>query len=63
MNIVKQYKKSVRFLCGKCGYPTLAANVSECTIRERCSPCIEGTRGNHRMDWAKWRKGMRRAKR
>ncbi len=58
MEVIKEYKRSIKFTCQKCGYPVLAKRGSECVVRGRCSPCIEGTR-RVKMDWKRWKKGMR----
>lgn len=44
MNIVKEYKNSVKFRCSECGYNATVKKGSPCHISGRCSPCIEGVR-------------------
>ena len=58
MKIIKEFRKSVKFICNKCGYPVTAKKGSICAISCKCSPCIEGLR-LRKMDWSKWTKGMK----
>ena len=58
MKIIKEFRKSVRFICNKCGYPVTAKKGSTCAINGKCSPCIENLR-HGKMDWLKWEKGMK----
>ncbi len=59
MKVLKVYKRSIKFLCRKCGYPVMAVKGSNAEISGTSSPCIEGARCG-RMDWPKWRKGMKK---
>lgn len=62
MKIIKEYKRSIKFLCRKCGYPTVTKKGKgiRSFVSATCSPCLELTR-HGKMDWRKWLKGMKKA--